>query len=41
MVKRPNQQVVKEHYLRDDVYCGCSLAQEEYRGEYSFFKKFL
>ena len=24
--------VVREHYLRDDIYVGCELATEEYRG---------
>jgi hypothetical protein len=24
--------VVREHYLRDDIYVGCSLASEEHRG---------
>lgn len=26
-------QVVREHYLRDDIYCGTALAAEEHRGE--------
>jgi hypothetical protein len=28
----PRPQVVKEHYLRDDIYCGSPLAAPEHRG---------
>jgi exosome complex exonuclease DIS3/RRP44 len=24
--------VVREHYLRDDIFCGCELAAPEHRG---------
>ena len=29
---RARAQVVKEHYLRDDIYCGSPLAAPEHRG---------
>jgi hypothetical protein len=32
VLTRAGAQVVKEHYLRDDIYCGSPLAAPEHRG---------
>jgi hypothetical protein len=32
VLTRAGAQVVKEHYLRDDIYCGSPVAAPEHRG---------